>query len=625
MSAAIVLGVRLALRTSRPGQLRAAMVALCSAAGTLAILSVIAVTVADRELNPARYADGGMDRMVTFIVALIALQVAGLAAVAGRLAAAMRTRRLANLRLLGLSAGRTRLVSAAEVAIAAAAGSTVAVALFPVVRPLLARLRVGGQSWPASALDPGIAAMVAVPLLVMGATIALAVLPEQLGSRQALGQARQSHALRPSWWPTAPLAAGIGVCLYVQIARRGDDEAAYIMLAGVLLLGAGMVLTVPIYVRLVAALMLRSRRQVPLLLAGRRLHAQPAAVNRVITGLLLGLFLVVGARAVVVAFETTPQYIGAAKQLKEGQRVKADVPASEVQATVARVTAFPGVRGVVAYPTLQALCDPSGPPRPCLDAIVATCAQIALVDPSAVGCRDGEVVVVGLPPAEAGAPAVTWIPRRNHAPDPAAGITIPSPQATFTADLLHLVVIPPSLSEVARVADTADHEVLVFGEPGRDLAQRLSDSGALANARSSWWDVADYDYVATLRSTVYSVAAVVMGLGLLAFAIAAVDRAIARRRELTSLRLVGIPAATLRQSQWIEALVPISGGAVLAIALGHLAGATYLALVGDTDLAPPWRPTLVLAAGAAIGGIVIAALTVVATNQRITPDTIRSE
>ena len=32
-----------------------------------------------------------------------------------------------------------------------------------------------------------------------------------------------------------------------------------------------------------------------------------------------------------------------------------------------------------------------------------------------------------------------------------------------------------------------------------------------------------------------------------------------------------------------------------------------------------------IAAGAAIGGIVIAALTVIATNQRITPDTIRTE
>ncbi len=623
MSAAIALGIRLAFRTSRAGQLRAAMVALAAVAGTLSILSVLAVTAADREMNPARYDDGGMERVVTLIVALIALQVAGLAAVAGRLSAAMRARRLSNLRLLGLSAGRTRLVGATEVTVAAAAGSIVAVALFPAMRPLLARLRVGGQTWPASALDPGVLALVAVPVLVTAATVVLAILPEKFGSRQALSQSRQSEPPAPAWWRVVPLIVGIAVCTYVQIARRGDESGAYVMLAGIILLGVGMVLAVPLLVQFVAALMLRSERHVPLLIAGRRLEGQPAAVNRVITGLLLGLFIVVGARAVVVAFEDTPQYIGAARQVNEEQRVEAVVAAAEVDETVARVTALPGVHEVIAYPTLMTVCDDSGRPRPCPTAMVATCAQLALVDPSTIGCRDGEVMMVGLPPLEAGVPAITWIPRREHAPEPGAGITIPSPQTTFTASHLHGVVIPPSLPEVAGIAGTADHELVVFGDPGRDLAQRLHDSGALANAHSPW-DVADYDYVATLRSTVYSVAAVVMGIGLLAFAIAAVDRALSRRRELTSLRLVGIPASTLRRSQWIEALVPISGGAVLAIALGHLAGATYLAF-GDTDLAAPWEPTLVLAAGAAIGGIVIAALTVIATNQRITPDTIRTE
>lgn len=115
-----------------------------------------------------------------------------------------------------------------------------------------------------------------------------------------------------------------------------------------------------------------------------------------------------------------------------------------------------------------------------------------------------------------------------------------------------------------------------------------------------------------LRSTVQTVAAIVMGLGLLAFAIASIDRAISRRRELTALR----------RSQWIEALVPITSGAVLAIALGHLVGSTYLAF-GNDSLTPPWEPTLILAA--ALGGIVVVALTVIATNQPITPDTIRTE
>jgi len=626
MSAAIALGIRLAFRTSRAGRLRAAMVALAAVAGTLSILSVLAVTAADREVNPARYDDGGIERVVTLIVALIALQVAGLAAVAGRLSAAMRARRLSNLRLLGLSARRTRLVGATEVTVAAAAGSIAAVALFPAMRPLLARLRVGGQTWPASALDPGVLALVAVPVLVTAATVVLAILPEQLGSRQALSQSRQSEPPAPAWWRVVPLVVGIAVCAYIQAARRGDESAAYVMLAGILLLGVGMVLAVPLFVQFVAALMLRSHRHAPLLIAGRRLEGQPAAVNRVITGLLLGLFVVVGARAVVVAFEDTPQYIGAARQVNEEQRADSVVPAMEVDAAISRSAAVSGVREVIAYPILKSACDRSLGPHSCLTAMIATCDELAVIDRTTTGCRDGEVMMIGLPPNEEAGPEVTWMLQRGQAVDDADIVTTPAPRASFGASNFYRpaeVIIPPSLPGIAEFASKTDHGIVVTGDPGRDLAQRLVDAGALPYAHSPW-DMADYDYVATLRSMVYSVAAVVMGIGLLAFAIAAIDRAISRRRELTSLRLVGIPASTLPRSQWIEALVPISGGAVLAIALGHLAGATYLAF-GDTDLAAPWEPTLVLAAGAAIGGIVIAALTVIATNQRITPDTIRTE
>ncbi len=73
--------------------------------------------------------------------------------------------------------------------------------------------------------------------------------------------------------------------------------------------------------------------------------------------------------------------------------------------------------------------------------------------------------------------------------------------------------------------------------------------------------------------------------------------------------------------QWQSMLLIM---AVLSIALGHFAGATYLAF-GDSDLSTPWQPTLILAAAAALGGVLIAALSVIATNQPITADTIRSE
>lgn len=622
---AVVLGVRLALRTSPAGRLRALMVAVASAVGTVTILSVFAVVAADRTINPDRYADGGVERMATAVVAVIALQVAGLAAVAGRLSAAMRSRRLSNLRLLGLTAARTRVVAAVEVAVSAIGGTLIGLLLFPAVRPLLARLRLGNQTWPAGALTPSAATLFAVPIGVAAATVLLAVLPERLAARRSLDASRRATDSSPSWWRVIPLVVGIALCLYVRTAQPGEEPTGA-MLAGVLLLGIGTVLVVPIFVRLIAALMVRSSGRPALLIAGRRLQAQPAAINRVITGLLLGLFLVVGARSVVVAFEGTNQYLGAKHQVTMQQRIDSSAAADDVNETVARIAATPGVRQVIAIPVLQSACDSET--GPCLTGVVATCQEFEALVPAANGCRDGQPMWLRRSRVAATPAAIEWSPVEPGPAGSSVTVTTPTPKITMTYSsettaLTGEVLIPPSSPGIAHVINTTQYQITVLGGPGRDLGQRLYDAG-LVNGPEGPWPVAEYDYVVMLRTTVYTVASVVLGVGLLAFAIAATDRAISRRGELTSLRLVGLPASTLRRTQWIEALVPIVGGSLLAILLGHLAGATYLSFGGD-GLTAPLQPTLVLLGVAAVGGVIVAGLTVIATNQSINPDTIRAE
>jgi putative ABC transport system permease protein len=641
MRSAIALGVRLALRASRPGRMRAAMVAAAGAAGTLTILSVLAVAAADRENHPERYVDGGMRRLFIAIVVIISLQVAGLAAVAGRLSAAMRSRRLANLRLLGLTAGRTRVVAASEVAVAAAGGAAVALAAFPVMQLLLARLRLGGDEWSPSALHPGTAAFVVVPILVTASTVVLAVAPERFGMRRGLEHARRAEPVPPSWWRLSPLVVGVASGGYLQASGRSGDGAAGLMLASVILLGVGTVLVVPIFVRLVAALMVRRSTRATLLIAGRRLQDQPAAINRVVTGLLLGLFLVVGGRAVIVEWENLPQYVGAHQQLTERQRADTTVTAADVHSTIAAVRAVDEVRQVIAYPILTTGCD--SVQVPCQSAMVATCEQLVAIDPTATGCRDGEVMAVteaGLVPVaplapdigddETSAGAATtetrWMPQRRYEADRALSVLIPNPRNSADASNFNApadIIIPPTWPGVEPIAELSDHRIVVLGDPGRGLAERLADAAAPTRFHGIW-DMAEYDFILQLRTIVYAVAVVITGVGLLAFAIATIDRAIARRRELTSLRLVGVPARTLRRAQCIEALVPIAGGGLLAIALGHLAGTTYLTWGGGGQPAP-WQPAGVLAAAALLGGVFIAALTVIATNQPIDPDNIRTE
>lgn len=181
-------------------------------------------------------------------------------------------------------------------------------------------------------------------------------------------------------------------------------------------------------------------------------------------------------------------------------------------------------------------------------------------------------------------------------------------------------------------------QVAVAAEPGVSLS-------ALSTADSEWtgtgWtpmaidvegrtvlvqtpDTAYYDFVVGLRQIVWAVAAVVLSVGLLAFAIGAVDRAMSRRAEMVSLQLVGVSPQMLRRTQWIEAGLPLAAGVVLAVGTGFLAGACYLAF-GTELVNAPWRPTLALAGVSTVAAVGVAGLTVLAVSPHIRADLIRTE
>ena len=185
------------------------------------------------------------------------------------------------------------------------------------------------------------------------------------------------------------------------------------------------------------------------------------------------------------------------------------------------------------------------------------------------------------------------------------------------------MLLPPDLPGLAPVLEDAAWHAGVRAGPGRELVDQLDAAGFTG---LTWPDLATYDFVAGLRTIVWTLAAVILGIGLLTFAIAAIDRALARRREVVALQVIGSSPGILRRAQWLEAALPTLLGCLLAIACGLLAGATYLDLVGDETPAPvPVRQTATLAGIAVACSLAIAGLTVVATNSRIAPDQIRAE
>jgi hypothetical protein len=300
------------------------MVAAAAALGAWLLVGVAAIARAEQSQDVGLYASADMQRLLLAVVLAVALPVLVLAATAGRLSAALRERRLANLRLLGMTPTQTRTVAITEAGVAATAGTVAGLVVFLLTRPALTQLSVAGRSWTVESLRPHTTDYIIITVLVPLVVVALAALPGRVNMTSAMSRARRADASRPSWLRSVPLTVGVVICGWVIGRQSGDDPSGPVVLAlfgGIALLGVGAILVVPVFVRLVADLMLRLGRGPAMVIAARRLQAQPAAVTRVISGLMIGLFMVTGARSVVVAFESTSQYVQAARQLTEEQRV----------------------------------------------------------------------------------------------------------------------------------------------------------------------------------------------------------------------------------------------------------------------------------------------------------------
>jgi putative ABC transport system permease protein len=594
MRRAVWLGLRLAGAGAGSARLRSASVALASAIGTLVLLVVTAVVRADQVHAGLAGHGEHTGRLLLAVVLSIALPVLVLAATAGRLSAELRDRRLANLRLLGLTATQTRLVAVAEGGVTTLAGAVLGWASFWVVRPLLATSDVAGRDWTTAALTPRPADQVLVISSVVLVVVLVAATPRRLDMRAVMRRAHRADVKKPSVLRLVPLVAGSGICGAMLVQGRVEqltDARFAVYAGGALLLAVGLILVVPVLVRLLADLILRHFRGPVAILAGRRLQAQPAAVTRVVAALLIGLFLVTGSRSVVVAFEHTPQYISSARDIEEQQRIVVQGTVDKAPGIAERARQVAGVEDVVVVRTLSSGHGCVDGPGVCVSGLVASCEELRRIAPELSGCVPDEPMWLTSDDAEIAQlsrrRAMAWFPEAGYRPlmahGPVATFAPPSRRISGEAwleldPLYGSVLIPPSFVDLSRMPDETSVQVLVLGEPGRGLAHALASR---LDVDVSFPGYEYYDFVDGLRAIVWSVAAVILSVGLLALAIAAVDRAVTRRREVVALQLVGVSPGTLRRVQWLEAALPIAVGTVLAIGLGFLAGATYLVFGGE--------------------------------------------
>lgn len=562
-------------------------------------------------------------RLLLAIVLAISLPVLTLAASVARFSAGLRDRRLANLRLLGLPPTSTRMVAAVEIGLGAGVGTLVGALLFRLLQPPLAGISLGSWAWSPHDFRPTTAgwllALIAVPVVA----VAAASLPRRLTSAAALMAARKADTRRPGWWRAVPLAVGLGTCLV--IGSRNNQGISYtlgsVLMGAMALTGIGVLLVVPVFVRLLADALGHFSRGPSLLIAARRMQAQPAGVSRLVAALMVGLFVVSGARMVLVAFESTSDYVAADHAIHVAQFSTADAPARKTDTFLGEIERLPGVREAAGFVSLQGRFK-IGREDWSANVIVGRCADLVRVVPGTTGCSDHEAAWLNryhddTPPKTRIHLTVDGVKQRDLIAAPARVISLdPVYGLGQSADIFVPVgVLPPG-----PLMDKAHRTIAVLGAPGRDLGDQLAGTTGWGSSAS----FETYDFVGGLRAILWAISIAVLSVGLLAFAVSGIDRALSRRRELASLQILGTPPAVLRRAQWWEAALPTGLGASLAIIAGWLAGLSYLSLA-EHRLRLPWASMAALGGGTLVAAAVVAGLTVVATNVRLTPDLIRTE
>ncbi|MBK5248986.1 MAG: hypothetical protein JJE50_06065, partial [Actinomycetales bacterium] len=275
------------------------------------LLVLLALAIPDAVYPPAEGMDAVWRANVTGALLFALTPAVVLLITTSRISSATRDRRLASLRLIGMDRGRTALVAAAEAGSLTALGALIGAVTMWGLASVADDVVAAGPGWFAEPLQPSATTLVAVVLGMVAMGAAIAATP--LLRRSDLLQERSASARRrPSLWRlTVP---GAGALLLLSIVIAGADSLTWstervigMLGGGSLLAGIGIAVATPVLADAGAAGLLRIRR-VAAVFAARGIQAEPLATTRLVAGLAVALYLALGGSAVLLAFESTPQY-----------------------------------------------------------------------------------------------------------------------------------------------------------------------------------------------------------------------------------------------------------------------------------------------------------------------------
>lgn len=541
--------------------------------------------------------------LVVGIVVLI-LPVVMYVAVAMRFGSEHRDRRLAALRLMGLSRTAVVRVAAGEALVGAVLGLMAGAALFLLGRQLAEYVSVLGIGVFSSDVVPAasLAAIVAlgVPLL---STLVTALSMRRV-VMEPLGVVRQVTPIRRRlWWRLILFVPGAALLGYLAV---NGFEPVYRSLAVVATMGVllGMAMLLPFGVDVVVRRM-RGGGALPWQLAARRLQLSGGGMARVVNGI-----------AVAVAGGIALQLLlaGVSADMFTGDRgdesratVSADSEQVGVDEFVDRVDGATGVDVTDAHRTIEVL------PVDGEDSYIVVIADCEHLNSIATlsSCEPGEAFYTSHSEAEEGT-RVEILERHSAVPgaDPATQ-SWTTPESSEAVDLeasggveefldvfgdsIAMLVTPEVMSQDGMQASNIylgvdlDSNVADAPESLRNAVEPAPVEGAVLDYHRSGIDV---DFVSVQLGLTLGVI-VLMVLTGLSLLVSTVEQLQERRRVLSVLRAFGARRRTLVWSLVWQAAIPVFFGLAVAAVIGSILGMALL-LTGGMSMVAAFDWTVVV-------------------------------
>lgn len=568
-----------------------------------AIVGVDENTLSERQQNlsaatgigVSRAIHQGPDRrVVRRLAALAAIFVVVptliLVATSARLSARTRQRRLAALRLIGLSGSRTSLVNGVETVVTTAIGSTAGVGLWRLLTPLSQDIGLGPLRWFAADVEVAPATLVVVVVGLVAVSLIIVIAGSASSIAEPLRERRSAPSQAPRWYRLPVLVAGISALVVTAVWSSQSDTWLAVFALGNILTIIGLCLALPTLSRLAGALLIRSPRA-SFTIAGRRLIHQPSALARVASGLLVVVFVAGFAQTLLIVLDW-------------GANKNTPVLGSD-EPRIVNLRYAPMTEQMIDAPTIRnALPVVELPTRQggTASAVVATCSDLEAIA-FEFGPQCDDTTVQALYKTSTRLVGTTLGPPLDFSYRSQYGGT--SAGATFR--------VPPHLLTAATDPPTEWTIVLAHDATNTDLANTVLSALPAADITSS--PTPDRGrLVSTYRALVNLAMGTAIILSLTSTIAALVDRTLENRRTANQMLSLGVAPRSLRTTEVAWLTAPTLLGLTVAVAGSGLAAIGFLRVgTENISISFPWTELIIVSVIGAISFLAATASVALAT------------